>query len=186
MTQNLLELKQLEEQYMEGKLSKNQKRKLDNQWKQYLKENPTDYETIGLLEYNQWFWLDTPPSINERKLLKLIGEAKYNEDHNNFKKAVTLYDQANKLYFQLYSDELHQIELETGRKLAPQFTEQKLKRCKEFLFRQGTKELEEKAKSLEKTNPEKAIQIYGELNKRRPGMKKYDKRIEIIEKKLKK
>ena len=122
MELTLLELKQLEEQYMKGKLSKTKKKQLDKYWKQYLKENPADFETRGLLSYNQWFWLDTPPSQKERKLLKLLGEAEYNEEKNNLEKAVQLYDQANIVYFQLYGDELHQIELETGRKLAPQLT----------------------------------------------------------------
>ena len=185
MELTLLELKQLEEQYMKGKLSKTKKKQLDKYWKQYLKENPADFETRGLLSYNQWFWLDTPPSQKERKLLKLLGEAEYNEEKNNLEKAVQLYDQANIVYFQLYGDELHQIELETGRKLAPQLTEQKLKRCEGLLFRKEIKELEEKAKSLEKSNPKEAINLYIKLNEKKPGMKKYNKRIEIINRKLK-
>lgn len=185
MTLSLLELKKLEEEYMNGHLSKTKKKELDRQWKKYLKENPTDYETIGLLEYNQWFWLDTPPSNDERKLLRLIGEAKYNEDHNQLKKAVDLYRQANDLYFRIYGGELHAIELETGRKLAPQITEKKLKRCEGMLFRQEIKELENKAKKLEKSNPREAIKIYEELNEKKPGMKKYNKRIEILNRKLK-
>lgn len=36
----------------------------------------------------------------------------------------------------------------------------------------------------EKTNPQEAIKKYEHLNEIRPGMKKYDKRIEIIKRTL--
>ena len=43
---------------------------------------------------------------------------------------------------------------------------------------------EEEAKELEKTNPQEAIKKYEYLNEIRPGLKKYSKRIEIIERTL--
>ena len=46
------------------------------------------------------------------------------------------------------------------------------------------RELELEAKSLEKSNPREAIKIYKELNRLKPELKKYNKRIEICKKKL--
>ena len=45
---------------------------------------------------------------------------------------------------------------------------------------------EAEAKELEKTNPAEAIKKYQELNIKNPNLKKYDKRIEILERKLNK
>ena len=38
---------------------------------------------------------------------------------------------------------------------------------------------------MEKIDLNKAIEIYNDLNKINPGLKKYDKRIEMMERKLK-
>ena len=46
--------------------------------------------------------------------------------------------------------------------------------------------MELEAKELEKTDPLEAIKKYQELNELNSGLKKYNKRIEIIERKLKK
>ena len=50
--------------------------------------------------------------------------------------------------------------------------------------KQKIKDLETKAKELEKTDPKQAIEIYNELNLLNPNLKKYDKRIEILNKKI--
>ena len=53
-----------------------------------------------------------------------------------------------------------------------------------MIFREKTKEMEKEAKSLEETDPEAAIRLYEELNRLRPGLKKYDKRIKVCKSKL--
>ena len=62
--------------------------------------------------------------------------------------------------------------------------DKRIKVCQDKIFKKEIRELELNAKEFESQNVEKAIEIYEELNKLRPGMKKYNKRIEICKNKL--
>lgn len=146
---------------------------------EYLEENPQDYEIIGA-DLMQTFWFATDTATPEDKqIYKVVGEARYHELNKNYKEALRLYEIGNKLFFKAHGAELKEIEREAGKKLAPQITEQRIEVCKTMIFREKTKKMEKEAKSLEETDPEAAIELYEELNRLRPGLKKYDKRIKV-------
>ena len=151
---------------------------------EYLEENPQDYEIIGA-DLMQTFWFATDTATPEDKqIYKVVGEARYHELNNNYKEALRLYEIGNNLFFKAHGAELKEIEREAGKKLAPQVTEQRIEVCKTMIFREKTKKMEKEAKSLEETDPEAAIRLYEELNRLRPGLKKYDKRIKVCKNKL--
>ena len=151
---------------------------------EYLEENPQDYEIIGA-DLMQTFWFATDTATPEDKqIYKVVGKARYHELNNNYKEALRLYEIGNNLFFKAHGAELKEIEREAGKKLAPQVTEQRIEVCKTRIFREKTKEMEKEAKSLEETDPEAAIRLYEELNRLRPGLKKYDKRIKVCKNKL--
>lgn len=151
---------------------------------EYLEENPQDYEIIGA-DLMQTFWFATDTATPEDKqIYKVVGEARYHELNKNYKEALRLYEIGNKLFFKAHGEELEEIEREAGKKLAPQVTEQRIEVCKTMIFREKTKKMEKEAKSLEETDPEAAIELYEELNRLRPGLKKYDKRIKVCKNKL--
>lgn len=151
---------------------------------EYLEENPQDYEIIGA-DLMQTFWFATDTATPEDKqIYKVVGEARYHELNKNYKEALRLYEIGNNLFFKAHGEELKEIEREAGKKLAPQITEQRIEVCKTMIFREKTKKMEKEAKSLEETDPEAAIELYEELNRLRPGLKKYDKRIKVCKNKL--
>ena len=55
--------------------------------------------------------------------------------------------------------------------------------CEIKNHRSKIKDLEIKAKEMEKTDPTQAIELYNKLNILNPNLKKYDKRIEKLNKK---
>ena len=56
---------------------------------------------------------------------------------------------------------------------------QRISVCEKALLKEKASKLELEAKELEKSDPAEAIEVYQELNVLKPGLKKYDKRIEI-------
>jgi hypothetical protein len=154
--------------------------------KQYLQDNPNDYLTLGATVFQQQ-WNSVDEICQEDKnIYMLVGNGKCLEDKGLYHEAIPVYEEANKRFFKLHGDELKKIEEEIHHKLSEQVPEKRLRICKNKLFKQECQKLEKQAKELEKTNPIEAIKVYEQLNQLKPGLKKYNKRIQICENKLKK
>lgn len=154
--------------------------------KQYIQDHPETYEIVGIHMFKSYWWSMEDATPEDREVYRLLGEGRYYEDKDEIEQAITIYEKAKKLFFELHGEELKEIEKETGKKLSDQVPEQRLKVCENKLFRKKTKQMGEEAKSLEQDYPQKAIEIYEELNRLRPGLKKYNNRIRVCENKLKK
>lgn len=154
--------------------------------KKYLKNNSKDYLRKGALLYGLGFNDIETESNDIKQICLLLGEGKYHEDKKNYATAVELYDRANTLFFNVHRDELdyNQRVYNDGADYGEQVTEKRLRICANKLLKEKVKELESKAKELEKINPTESINLYNELKNLNPGLKKYDKRIMICKKKL--
>lgn len=172
------------EQYYFSDEAKINGKKVYQSKKEYIKNNPTDFETIGADLFSTFLHMVDDESNEDKQIYRLMGEGKYNEDNENYERAILLYEQANNLFFKVHGNELKELERINGCKCGEQITEQRLRICKNKLNRQNAKLLEIEAKELENTDPERAIELYQELNRLKPGLKKYNKRIKICKNKL--
>ncbi len=157
-------------------------RQLYQDKKEYVKNNPQDYETVGANIYGiLWNAIDEFPS-SEREIFRLTGEGKYYEDRGEFEKAIKCYQEADDLTMDVCGNDIKKLIAENGPGdyLYCAKLRQRIRVCQKPLI----KELEVEAKELEKTNPREAIKIYKELNKLKPNLKKYNKRIEVCENKI--
>ena len=126
-------------------------------------------------------------SNDERKILALAGKGFYLENElNQYEEAIEAYKEADKLTMVVKKEEIEKLTEEHGERdwLYTGKLRQRIKICEDKIFRDNIKKIEAEAKELEKTNPHEAIKKYEYLNKIRPGLKKYSKRIEIIERTL--
>lgn len=174
------------EKFYRSKEAKTLARKQENATKQYLKKNPKDFLRKGALIYGLGFNDIEDQPYDVQKICLLLGEGKYFEDKKLYAKAVELYDEANTLFFKVHQAELdyNQRVYNNGAAYGEQVTEKRLRICAKKLLKEEIKELEFKAKNLEKINPGEAIQLYEELNELNPGLKKYNNRIKMCNKKL--
>ena len=154
--------------------------------KQYLVDHPDAYDVkgasiIGLF----WYALDELPD-EEKKIYTLTGKGKYLEEQGKYEEAIKIYQEADNLTLKLKAKEIKELTLELGEGdyLHCAKIRQRIRVCKNNILREKTKKLEEENKSLEKSNPVKAIEIYNQLNELKPGLKKYNKRIEICKKRI--
>lgn len=173
-------------EYYFSEESKIKGKQLYHDKKEYIKNNPDDFLTVGANIFGLlWNAIEKMP-IEEQKIFRLTGEGKYYEDQKDYKKAISLYQQAYDLTMDVLGDEIQELieEHGPGDYLYTYKIKQRIRVCEKKLLGEKCKKLELEAKSLEKTNPAGAIEIYMELNRLKPGLKKYDKRIEICKKKV--
>lgn len=157
-----------------------------NEKKEYVKNNPKDFEIVGA-QIHQIIWKAAEElPAGEREILKLTGEGKYYEDLGNYEKAIEIYQQADDLTMTVCANDIKELIAEhgPGDYLYTARIRQRVRVCEKAILKDKVKKLESEAKDLEKTNPEKAIEVYNELNVLKPGLKKYDKRIEVCKKRL--
>lgn len=82
--------------------------------KEYVKNNPTDFETVGA-EIHGFLWSavkDMPAS--EREIFYLTGEGKYYEDLGEYQKAIEKYQDADDLTMEVCGEEIQQIINDSG------------------------------------------------------------------------
>ena len=154
--------------------------------KEYVKNNPEDYLIVGAQIHSRfWYTLKDMPK-DEMEIFILTGKGKYYEDKEEYEKAIEIYKEAEDLTMETIGDEIEEAIREHGEGdylyLAP--IRRRMRVCEKKVFRSKIKKLEAEAKELEKTNPEEAIKKYEYLNEVNPNLKKYNKRIEILKKKL--
>lgn len=152
--------------------------------KEYVKNNPEDYDIVAAQIFQVvWSYVETLPP-EERKIYTLTGQGKYYEDQEDYEKAIEYYQQADDLTMQVCKKEIDELVKDhgPGDYLYCGKIRQRIRVCQKPLI----KKIELEAKELEKTNPQKAIELYNELNTLRPGLKKYDKRIKVCENLLEK
>ena len=198
MTQNekLSHIQQLEEEhnsklrtngekYYFSEEAKNTGQKIYSLKKEYVKETPNDFITTGANLFNQsWNHQETPRT--DLKIFELVGEGLSYEKNEEYEKAIGFYEKANKITLTEFKEEIEEL-IESngpGDYLFTRKINQRIRVCKKKLLRIEINKLESEAKSLEKDDPVKAISVYDELNRINPGLKKYDKRIDICKKKI--
>ena len=170
------------EEYYFSEESKIKGKQLYHDKKEYVKNNPRDYEIVAAQMFQVlWDYVDELPS-EERKIFTLTGKGKYYEDRGEYEKAIGYYQQADDLTMEVCKDDIAELvkDYGPGDYLYCAKLRQRIRVCQKPLI----KNLEVEAKSLEKSNPGEAIKIYQELNRLKPGLKKYNKRIEICKKKI--
>lgn len=155
--------------------------------KEYLKNNPTDflYRGVDLFKLT-WEYIDII-SDDERKIIALTGKGLYYEnDLNQLEEAIEIYREAEELTLVVKKEEIEQLTKEHGERdwLYTGKLRQRISSCENQIFRNEIKKIEAEAKALEKTDPQEAIKKYEYLNEIRPNLKKYNKRIEIINRTL--
>ena len=154
--------------------------------KDYVKSFPEDFLTTGAdLFQILWYYVPGHPD-SEKEIFTLTGKGKYYEDLGEYEKAIECYQEADDLTMTVCGDEIQELidECGPGDYLYTRKIRQRIRVCEKRLLKEKTDKLELEAKSLEKTNPVGAIELYQELNRLKPGLKKYNKRIEICKKKL--
>jgi len=157
-------------------------RQLYQDKKEYVKNNPKDYEIVAAQMFQVlWDYVDELPS-EERRIYTLTGKGKYYEDLGEYEKAISYYQEADDLTMDVCGNDIKKLIAENGPGdyLYCAKIRQRIRVCQKPLI----KKLEIEAKELEKTNPREAIKIYKELNKLKPNLKKYNKRIEVCENKI--
>ena len=154
---------------------------------EYLKNNHVDFLSRGVYLFGTtWDYVDVI-SDDERKILALAGKGLYLENElNQYEEAIEAYKEADELTMVVKKEEIEKLTEEHGERdwLYTAKLRQRIKICEDKIFGENIKKIEAEAKELEKTNPHEAIKKYEYLNKIRPGLKKYSKRIEIIERTL--
>ena len=174
--------KMQDKNYYFSEESKKKGKQLYEDKKNYIKNNPQDYETVGANIYGiLWNAIDEFPS-SEREIFRLTGEGKYYEDRGEFEKAIKCYQDADDLTMIVCRHDIAELVRDNGPGdyLYCAKLRQRIRVCQKPLI----KEMEVEAKRLEKVNPEEAIELYDELNRLKPGLKKYDKRIDVCKKKI--
>lgn len=174
--------KMMNPNYYFSEESKIEGKKIYHEQKEYVKNNPKDYEIVAAQMFQVlWDYVDELPS-EERRIYTLTGKGKYYEDLGEYEKAISYYQQADNLTMKVCRHDIAELVRDNGPGdyLYCAKIRQRIRVCQRPLI----KEMETEAKSLEKTNPHEAIKIYQELNRLKPGLKKYNKRIEICKKKI--
>lgn len=142
--------------------------------KEYLKNNPTDFLLMGTKVYGgSWVYLTTA-SEEYKEMFIFAGHGKYLEDKGDYREAISFYEKASEIE-KNFHDYLNEPRVN-----------KRIEICNNKIKREQIKDLEAKAKELEKIDSVQAIELYNKLNILNPNLKKYNKRIEIINKKIKK
>ena len=174
------------EDYYFSEESKTNAHEINKEKDEYLKNNPEDFVTRGVNLYNMlWEYSDRVPP-EEVKIFELTGKGLYYEDQEEYEKAIEYYQEADDLTMDFLKDEIEELIKENGEGdyLYTAKLRQRIEVCEHRIFRKIYKIMEVQAKELEKTDIQGAINKYKLLNILNPGLKKYDKRIEILERKL--
>ena len=175
------------EGYYGSEISKIEFKDLNRRKREYLDNNPKDFLTRGADLYPYlWIMLEETPA-EKKEMYVLMGMGLYHEKNlEQYYKAIDYYKKANKLTWQYEGDRLREIIEEHGEGDYLDTAEQmaRIRVCENKIFRKKVKKLEAEAKELEKINYREAIKRYEELNVLNPGLKKYNKRIEILKRKL--
>jgi len=163
----------LNQEYYKTEESKEENKRIREAKKEYLKKHPTNYLYMGTKIYGR-LWAPLPYELDDEmeKLIKLAGEGKYLEESGNYEDAIAVYERANKIAKKQF--EYRDV---------PEI-DKRIKICNNKIRKQEIKKLEAEAKEMEKEDPKKAIELYDELNVLNPNLKKYNKRIEILKKKI--
>lgn len=158
--------------YYQSEEYKADKETLTTAKKEYLENNPKDFLLMGTKIYSRRWSELYRQSKEELELLANCGGGRYLEDQERYEDAIFVYERANKIAKELYPNKEETL------------VDKRIKVCENKINKQQIKQLEAKAKELEKTEPAKAIELYDKLNVLNPNLKKYDKRIEILSKKV--
>lgn len=178
--------KMANEEYYFSEESKIKGKQVYEDKKQYLIHHPDDFDRKGASIFGiLWSAIDDIPK-DERKIFTLTGKGKYIEEQGDYEEAIKVYQEADALTLKVCAKDIQELTKQYGEKdwLYCAKIRQRIRVCENNILRDKTKKLEEKAKKLEKTNPSGAIEIYNQLNELKPGLKKYNKRIEICEKRI--
>ena len=152
--------------------------------KRYLQEHPDDYLRVGAsIQQILWNSLDEI-SEEDKRIFSLTGEGKYYEDKGDYDKAIKLYREADNLTLTAHDKEIKELvdRYGPGDYLYTSKIRQRIRVCERYQI----KRLEEKAKSMEKTDIQGAIRLYERLNVINPGLKKYNQRLGVLNRRLKK
>ena len=178
--------KSFNEEYYFSEEAKIKGKQVYNDKKEYLKQHPDDFTMQGAQIHSiVWSMFDTIPE-EEQRIVKLTGEGKYYELMENYEKAIELYKEADNLTMKVCAKDIQELvnEYGPGDYLYTAKIRQRIRVCEKNIMRPKILKMEEDAKKLEKTNPSEAIKIYNHLNELKPGLKKYNKRIEICKRRL--
>lgn len=182
-----LQNKLWDKDYYGSEESKKEFKHFNEEKRYYMENNPKDYLIKGVdLFQLTWDYIDRL-SDDEIKIIKLAGQGLYYEnDLNQYEKAIQTYKEADELTMVVLKDEIEQLTKEhgEGNYLFTGKIRQRISICENKIKRQEIKQLEAEAKEMEKNNPKEAIELYNKLNVLNPNKKKYDKRIEILNKKI--
>lgn len=174
------------EKYYFSEEAKIRGKKISQLQREYIEEYPTDflYSGASLFQF-MWPYVDELPSV-EKEIFILVGKGRFNENSEDYVKAIEFYQKADDLTMDALYDEIQELIKENGPGdyLYTAKIRQRINVCEYKILKNKTVPLELKAKELEKENPKGAIEIYHQLNELRPGMKKYDKRIKFCQDKI--
>lgn len=182
-----LQNKLWDKDYYGSEESKKEFKEFNQEKRDYMQNNPKDFLIKGVELFQlTWDYIDRL-SDDEIKIIELSGEGLYYEnDLNQYEKAIETYKEADELTMVVLKDEIEQLTKEhgEGNYLFTGKIRQRISICENKIKRRQIKQLEVEAKEMEKTNPKEAIEMYNKLNVLNPNKKKYDKRIEILNKKI--
>ena len=180
MKEDILYNKIWDKNYYGSEESKVDFRGLQEEKREYMENNPTDFRIRGASLYGMlWGAIDRLP-LEEKILLKTLGEGYYYEqDLEQYEKAIEIYNKGYELTWEYIGDELIEMIKEYGEReyLYTATFSNRIKVCEDSIHWREIKKLEAEAKELEETDPKEAIKRYEELNQINPGLQKYNKRI---------
>lgn len=170
-----------EDGYYGSEISRVEFRTLKSYQRDYIKRNPTDYKTRGA-EASSFLWrtVDVDMPDEEVEIYTIIGKGLYYEqDLEDYEKAIEIYQKAYDLAWIFLKDELEEIikERGDGDYLMTGYIVGRMNACKHKILRAEIVKLEAEAKEMEEINPTEAIKLYEKLNEINPNLKKYNKRI---------
>lgn len=160
--------------YYQSDEYKADKEALTSAKKEYLENNPKDFLIVGTKIYSRRWSELYSQSKEELELLANCGGGRYLEDQERYEDALVVYERANNIAKELYPNNEETL------------VDKRINVCKNKIKKQEIKQLEAEAKEMEKTDPKEAIELYNKLNVLNPNLKKYDKRIEILNNKINK
>ena len=122
---NLDSIKKVEEEHNSKLLRQGEKyyfsdeakttgKQLYHDQKEYVKNNPQDYEMVAAQIFNVlWSYVDELPS-EERMIFTLTGKGKFYEDNGEYEKAISYYRQADDLTLRVCGDDIRELVKECG------------------------------------------------------------------------
>ena len=173
-------------EYYGSEESKKEFKELKSEINTLLEENPKEYVVRGAKVCGMLMEYTNRVPKEELDIIELLGKGSYYEEIEDYQKAIEIYKEADKLAGVVMKEEIAQLTKEHGKGdyLYQAKARQRINICESTIKRNEIQELEAEAKALEETNPAEAIELYNKLNEINPNVKKYNKRIEILEKRL--